>query len=236
MGDWATRRLGDSAGRVRMLWAGVVALAFAVHSAAAQDSLRFTGPDVETSRQVSQIIQSAAAAGLPASHIAAKAQFAVLVRAPGPKVVETARAVAARLEVARQSIAPHQLANDIVNAEEALSYNVPADILRRISEASPKAPIAVPLSVLTQLVATRVPVNRAGEIVLDMVRRGATPTQLQALGNDVDADVRLLGATALNAANLRYKNLNPFLAPFPTSAANTDNLGLSSSPTGPKKP
>ena len=228
--------IGDSAGRIRMLWAGVFALAFTVHSAAAQDSLRFSGPDAETSRQVSQIIESAAAAGLPASHIDAKAQFAVLVRAPGPKVVETARAVAARLEVARNSIDPHKLANDIVNAEEALSYNVPTDILRRISAASPKAPIAVPLSVLTQLVATRVPVDRAGQIVLEMVRRGATPTQLQALGNDVDADVRLLGVAALNAANLRYKNLNPYLAPMPVSSTNTDNLGLSSSPTGPKKP
>lgn len=219
-----------------MLCVGVFALALTVHSAAAQDSLRFSGPDAETSRQVSQIIESAAKAGLPASHIVAKAQFAVLVRAPGPKVVETARAVAARLEVARTSIAPHELANDIVNAEEALSYNVPPDILRRISAASPKAPIAVPLSLLTQLVATRVPVNRAGQIVLEMVRRGATPTQLQALGNDVDADVRLLGAAALDAANVRYKNLIPFLAPVPTAATNTDNLGLSSSPTGPKKP
>ena len=222
--------------RIRSQYAGLIACTFAVHSAAGQDSLRFSGPDAETSRQVSQIIESAAAAGLPASHIVAKAQFAVLVRAPGPKVVETARAVAARLEVARKSIAPHADANDIVNAEEALSYNVPADILRRISAASPKAPIAVPLSVLAQLVATRVPVNRACQIVLEMVSRGATPAQLQALANDVDSDVRLLGAAALGAANVRYKNLNPFLAPSPASSANTDNLGLSSSPTGPKKP
>ncbi|HVE33344.1 MAG TPA: hypothetical protein VNC18_07305 [Gemmatimonadaceae bacterium] len=216
--------------------AGLVACCFALHAAAAQDSLRFSGPDAETSRQVSQIIESAVAAGLPASQIVAKANLAVLVRAPGPRIVETARAVAGRLEVARRSIMPHELPNDIVNAEEALSYNVPTDILRQISKASPKAPIAVPLSVLTQLVVTRVPVDRAGQIVLAMLHRGATPAQLQALGNGVDADVRLLGAAALDAANLRYKNLNPFLAPMPASAANADNLGLSSSPTGPKKP
>ena len=216
--------------------AGLVACCFALHAAAAQDSLRFAGPDAETSRQVSQIIESAVAAGLPASQIVAKANLAVLVRAPGPKIVETARAVASRLEIARRSIRPHELPNDIVNAEEALSYNVPTDILRQISKASPKAPIAVPLSVLTQLVVTRVPVDRAGQIVLAMLRRGATPAQLQALGNGVDADVRLLGAVALDAANLRYKSLIPFLAPMPASAANADNLGLSTSPTGPKKP
>jgi len=221
--------------RIGAHYVSLVACAFAMHTAAAQDSLRFSGPDAETSRQVSQIIESAAAAGLPASHIVAKAQFAALVRTPGPKIVETARAVAARLEIARRSIAPHELANDIVNAEEALSYNVTPDILRRISLASPKAPIAVPLSVLTQLAAARVPIKRAGEIVLDLVRRGATPTQFQALGNDVDSDVRLLGAGPLDAANVRYKNLNPFLAPVNPSSAALD-AGFSPSSTGPKKP
>ena len=218
----------------RSRYIAMVACSLAVRVAAAQDSLRFAGPDPETSRQVSQIIESAAAAGLPASQIVAKARFAVLVRTPGPKIVETARAVAARLEIAQRAIAPHDLANDIVNAEEALSYDVPPDILRKISLASPKSPIAVPLSVLTQLVATHVPAKRAGDIVLDLVRRGATPTQMNALGNGVDADVRLLGARALDAANLRYNTLSPHLAPLSTSGAATD-AGFTQS-SGPKKP
>lgn len=218
----------------RSPYIAVVACSLAMRAAAAQDSLRFAGPDAETSRQVSKIIESAAAAGLPASQIVAKARFAVLVRTPGPKIVETARAVAARLEIARRSIAPHDLANDIVNAEEALSYDVPPDILRKISMASPKAPIAVPLSVLTQLVATHVPAKRASDIVLDLVRRGATPTQMNALGNDVDTDVRLLGARALDAANLRYNTLSPHLAPLSTAGAATD-AGFTTS-SGPKKP
>lgn len=214
---------------------GLLASVVAFQSAMAQDSLHFSGPDAETSRQVSEIIHAATDAGLPASQIVAKARFAVLVRAPGPKIVETARAVAARLEIARRSIVPHELANDIVNAEEALSYNVPPDILQRISRASPKAPIAVPLSVLTQLVATRVPAKRAGEIVLDLVRRGATPAQLNALGNDVDADVRLAGIRALDAANIRYSHLSPTLAPPSPSASATD-ASFTSPSSGPKKP
>jgi hypothetical protein len=215
-------------------YAAIVVCALAARTAGAQDSLRFAGPDPETTRQVSQIIESAVAAGLPASQIVSKASFAVVVRTPGPKIVEVARAVAARLEIARRSIAPHELANDIVNAEEALSYDVPPDIIRKISVASPKAPIAVPLSLLTQLVATRVPATRAGEIVLDLVRRRATPAQIQALGNDVDADERVFGARALDAANLRYNGLSPHLAPLSTSGAATD-AGLTST-SGPKKP
>lgn len=218
--------------KIRAHCAALIASVFVAHAGLAQDSLNFSGPDPETSRQVSQIIESAAKAGLPATQIVAKAQLALLVRTPGPKIVEAAKAVAARLELARMSIAPHQLANDIMNAEEALSYNVPSEMLRQISKASPKAPIAVPLSVLTQLVATRVPVKRAGEIVLDLIRHGATPAQLQALGNDVDDDVRLLGARALAAANLRYENLRPTLAPMSAAGAATDQAFAGSS-TGP---
>ena len=234
MGDSATRRLGDSAGRMRVLGIVVTAMGFAIQPARAQDSLRFTGPDAETSRQVSQIVDSAVAAGLPASQIVAKARFAVLVRAPGPKIVETAKAVAARLVIARRSISPHELPNDIVNAEEALSYNVPPEILRQISSASPKAPIAVPLSLLTSLVASRVPVKRAGEIVIDLVRRGATPAQMVALGNEVDAGVRMGGFGALAAANVAYNGLAPHLAPLSPSAAASTDAGLTAS--GPKKP
>src|SRR4029079_18337407 len=80
------RRFGAHRGasvRIGAHYVSLVACAFAMHTAAAQDSLRFSGPDAATSRQVSQIIESAAAAGLPASHIVAKAQFAALVRTPG---------------------------------------------------------------------------------------------------------------------------------------------------------
>jgi len=160
----------------------------------------------------------------------------VLVRAPGPKIVETARAVAARLEIARSSIKPHELANDIVNAEEALSYDAPPEILHQISLASPKAPIAVPLSVLAQLLAIRVPAPRAGQIVLDLVRRQATGAQMQALGNEVDADVRLLGVRALAAVNFRYGKLIPTLAPLPPSSSATDAGLIQSTSPGTKKP
>jgi hypothetical protein len=219
--------------RIRSCALLVCGLAFRV--AAAQDSLRFTGPDPETTRQVSQIVESAAAAGLPASHIVAKAQFAVLVRTPAPRIVETAKAVAARLEIARQSIAPHKLANDIVNAEEALSYNVPPDVLRQISKASPEDPIAVPLSVLTSLVASRVPLKRASEIVTDLIRHRATSAQMVALGKEVEADVRTAGFRALDAANLAYSGLIPHLAPLSPTAATATDAGLSAS-SPPKKP
>ena len=57
-----------------------VALSFAaLRAVGAQDSLRFVGADAVTSRQVSQIIEAAAADGLPAGVILSKARFALAV-------------------------------------------------------------------------------------------------------------------------------------------------------------
>jgi hypothetical protein len=212
---------------------GAAALAVVVQSAGAQDSLRFVGGDAATSSQVSQIIQAAAAEGLPAGVILSKARFALAVRTPGPKIVDVAKAVAARLVIARRVIAPHELEGDLAGAEAALSYEVPAEILQRISLARPKETIAVPLGVLTQLVADRVPAKRAGEIVTDLLRRGATMTQIADLGNTIDADVKIGGWRAIDAANTRYNNLAPHLAPLP--AASATDVGFTSS-SGPKKP
>lgn len=215
-------------------YAGVIAVAIVAGAAQAQDSLRFVGSDATTSREVSQIIEAAAAQRLPAGLILSKARFAMAVRTPGPKIVETARAMAARLAVAREAIAPHELESDLAGAEAALSYNVPPKILQRISLASPKNPIAVPLGVLTQLVADRVPADRAGEIVTELLKRGATTTQLAKLGNDVEADVKL-GYRPIDAANTRFKMI-PHLAPSSAAGTATDAAFAGSSTGPPRKP
>src|SRR5690349_7537938 len=111
--------------------AGLIAISIAVRSLGAQDSLRFVGGDATTSREVSQIIDAVAAQGLPAGLILSRARFAVAVHTPGPKIVETAKAMAARLVVAKRAIDPHVQESDLAGAEAALSYDVPVDILRR---------------------------------------------------------------------------------------------------------
>jgi len=59
-------------------------------------------------------------------------------------------------------------------------------------------------------------------------------TQIADLGNTVDADVKIGGWKAIDAANMRYNNLAPHLAPSAAAAAAADNAGFASS--GPKKP
>jgi hypothetical protein len=201
-------------------------------SASAQDSAAFSGADRETSAALARIVQAAAARGLPSEHIVSKVQFALVVHAPPARILETAQAVADRLDVARGAIASDTLSADIVAGEEALSFKISKGILTRIHDAAPNRPIAVPIGVLTQLVASKVPAERAGKIVTDLLRRGATPTQLVALGNDVNSDVQR-GAKGEESADIRYHGLTPLLAPG-GGAALTDAPGAAM--TGPKKP
>jgi hypothetical protein len=208
-------------------------IALSVRGAWAQDSLAFRGADRETRAALAKIVSEASARGLPTDHIVSKAQFALVVHAPPARIVETAQAVADRLEIARGAIASDTLAADIAAGEDALSFKVPKDILTHIHRAAPGRPIAVPIGLLTQLVANHVPAERASEIVTQLMGRGATPAQFASLGNEVSSDVQR-GARGAESAEIRFRGLTPLLSPFGGNAA--DALANSPAASGPRKP
>ncbi len=198
----------------------------------AQDSPSFKGADSATSATLAAILRTTSARGLPTGPIISKVRFALVVHAPPGRIVETAHAVADRLEAAGAAIAPDTLSADIAAGEEALSFKIPKQILTRIRDTAPGKPIAVPIGVLTQLVASQVPPERAGEIVTQLMRRGATPQQLAALGYDVNSDVQR-GAKGEESADIRFGGLAPLLSP---SAGGTTAATSAPSPSVPKKP
>lgn len=199
--------------------------------AIAQDTASLAGSDAETSAALARIVATARARGLPTDPIVAKARFALVVHAPAARIIEAAQALAGRLEVARSAIASDTLSADITAGEEALSFKIPKDILSRIHRAAPDRSIAAPLGLLTQLVASHLPAERAGDIVIDLVRRGASPRQLAELGNDVNSDVTR-GAKAMESADTRVHGLNPYLAPSGSGTV----TGAPTAASGPKKP
>jgi hypothetical protein len=219
---------------VRLRHVAVFALTLAARHARAQDSLTFKGADRETRAALAKIVADADARGLPSEHIVSKVQFALVVHAPRARILETAQAVADRLETARAAIASDTLPADIAAGEEALSFKIPKDILTRIHRAGPNRAIAVPIGLLTQLVANAVPAEHAGEIVIKLVRGGATPKQFADLGNDVNSDVQR-GAKGAESVDIRLRGLTPLLSPG--SGQTTGDLTASSPvPPGPRKP
>jgi hypothetical protein len=211
--------------------------------------MAFLSGDHETAARVMRIVESARNQGLPIDPIIAKAQQGVLFRSPPDRIVAAALAVARRLETARTALAPSPTPGDIAAGENALSIQgVSTDALRAVRAVSPTRPVAVPIGVLAQLVASGVSSPQATTIVTDLMRRGATNVQLVALGSDVNSDVAA-GARADAALGVRLNGLTPFLSPgVGTNAATeifqtaTPGIGPSGSqprgqaPGTPKKP
>jgi hypothetical protein len=205
-----------------------------------QESLDFVSADRETAAQLTQILESVKAADLPTEPVIAKARLAMRVKAPPARLVVVLRAVASRLEEARAALGPASPKADIIAGQDALSNTgVTKDMLHQIREARPKGSVAVPIGVMTQLVASGVAPGKATDIVSALVRGSATNVQLVALGNNVSQDV-IAGAGAMSALQIRLETLKPLLA-YGTGAASAATVldGFAAQPgaagTGPGK-
>jgi hypothetical protein len=110
--------------------------------------------------------------------------------------------------------------------------NSGTQVIWQWSLTSPNQPVAVPIAVLAQLVASGVPAKRATQIVTDLIRRGASNRQFVDLGNNVNADVER-GARVMASLDVRLQGLTAVLAPAGNASTTADGLQAAS---GPKKP
>lgn len=217
--------------------AGTLVVASAA-GAVAQDTTVVIAGDRAATAELSKIIDGARANGLPVRPIVAKVNYGILMKAATPRIIAAARGTAARLEEARDALAPHPTDLDVAAGESALSSKISTKSLQDIRKASGNRSVAVPLGVLTQLVANEVDEGKATRIVVDLIRRSATTDQLIALGNGVKSDVEN-GTKPNLSAELRLNGLTAVLG-VPTAASATgDALSAgASAPTvpGKKKP
>lgn len=200
---------------------------------AQQSSPRLADP--EANAELTSIVSATREAGLPIEPILSKVQYAIVVaHAPAPRIVAAARAIASRLETAREALAPQPSGLDIAAGADALGApGVDPKQLRAVRAASPKQSVAVPLGLLAQLVSSGVAPAKATVSVIDLIKRGASPEQLATLGNNVNSDVAS-GEAAMKALDVRLRGLNAVLAPGAGSPAAADLPGAAM--TGPKKP
>ena len=207
----------------------------AARAAGAQDMSALIANDRAASAELAAIIAATQENGLPVEPIIAKIRYALLVaHAPSPKIISTARAMAARLDEARKALAPHPTDRDIAAGEDALNAGVSAQSLQNIRKVSANRPVAVPLGVLAQLVTSHVDEKRAAKIVTDLIKRGASGEQLVALGNEVNTDIAM-GTQVNSALELRMNRLNAVLGlPSANGDAATSTLQFGDQPR--KKP
>lgn len=196
----------------------VVAVA---HTAAAQQDARLTQIRDDATREVvRQQLGGALSRGVPAEPMMAKALEGVAKRASTKAI----KAAMARLEEnwhrAEKALAPSPTADEISAGADALQQKIPESTLRALRKMAPGRSIAMEIGVVTQLVARNVDPGQASKMVLDLMARKATGTQLTALSSAVQEDVEAGLAPAM-ALDLRGRGIMSLLPP--PSAVSTLN-------------
>ena len=196
----------------------VVAAPSALAAQAQQDMPVIGIADARTREAVSREIERAASRGLPVRALVAKAQEGVTKQAAGERIRLAVTSLARRLEQARDLLAPSPSDAEMIAGADALAVGVPAPMLRQIRAAYPEGQsVAMPLDVLTELVARGVPASNALQQITQLMRRGATPTHIAGLGASVQSDVAA-GLTPDAALEVRARGVMSLL-PSPAAAA-----------------
>lgn len=144
--------------------------------------------DPTTYAAIARVVDGAQARGLPQEPLLNKALQSVFFKKPSATIRSSVERLAGRLDSASRALAPASPA-DIEAGAEALGAGVPAQTLTSIRQLRPAAPVAVELGVLAQLVNSGVPIAKASEKIVELMRQGSRPAQIVALGDSVRSDV-----------------------------------------------
>lgn len=205
--------------RVRVLLAALALASLPGLAATAQQVPGLARVDARTRDAVEREIARAAERGLPVRPLIAKAQEGVTKRAAGERIRAAVASQARRLEQAQELLAPSPSEDELVSGANALAVGVPSSMLRQVRAAYPAGQsVAMPLDVLTELVARGVPAARALEQITELMRRGATASQIASLGASVQADVAA-GLTPDAALEVRARGVMSLLTSPATSRA-----------------
>ncbi|HLB82873.1 MAG TPA: hypothetical protein VJJ54_07265 [Gemmatimonadales bacterium] len=180
----------------------VAATLVAAAAAAQQRDSRLERLDSTTRPVVAALVDSARAAALPTEPLVQRALEGATKRATGDRIIAAVRRLALDLDRARDALGSTASPPELTAAAAALRAGAPPAILtalRRVRRES----LTVPLAVLTDLVATGVPVDSAAAAVLSLAAK-ARDTDLVEFRRTVERDIALgappASATAAAAA------------------------------------
>ncbi len=171
-------------------------------------------------------IEAARARGLPAEPLLAKVREGRLKRASTPRIRVAVAALAARLDTAKAALGGDASEGELVAGADALAAGADATAVRAVTAATRVRPVSAPLGALAQLVASGVPPARAAAMIVDLMRRNATPAQMVAFGNSVESDAAG-GLPGEESARFRWREFGAGSA-----AGTTTNLDAFTPGTG----
>jgi hypothetical protein len=215
--------------RIRLFVTATV-IGFAAMTGSTVGAQAPAGLDSATVTAIAPIIDRARASGLPLELLYTRARQGQVQRLPVVRIEVAVRNYAERLATAQDALAPNATTPELKAGVDALQTGVPRETLSEMRRAAKDGSLAVPLGILTTLVARGVSVEKASVQIVDLLQRGASPAHFIALDDRVRADV-LAGKRPDEALDLRLKGIFPNL-PQPVNA---DAVGLQNANT-PRRP
>lgn len=171
-----------------------------------------------------RLIEAANTRGLPAGPLLAKVREGRLKRAATPRIRNALAALVTRLDSARAALGPSASADELVAGADALAAGADATAVRAVRAASLGQPASAPLGALAQLVASGIPAPRAVSMVVELLRKRASPAQVLAFGNLVESDV-VSGLPAEESATLRLHSMEARMGDATLLDAGAPSLG-----------
>ena len=162
-----------------------------------------------TRAAVQRLVDSAASSGLPTDPLVRKALEGESKGADSARIVGAVRGLLTHLAAARQLFGPAADDAELIAAAAALRAGATPASLTRLSALRPREQLAVPLSVLADLLSSGVPAEQAWSSVYDMASQGAPDAAFLALRD------RLTGTDTRRAPGLPPPAERPPAAPLP---------------------
>jgi len=162
--------------------------------------------DPETAAAVTRIVESARAEGLPTEPLVGQALQGAAKGIAGERIVNAVRENAGALHDARAALGASSSEGELVAGAGALLSGVPRDTLSRMRESRPSQSLVVPLVVLADLVARRVPTDAAMTAVMSASRAGVRDLDFMKLRERIDQDIRA-GVAPATATETRARAL-----------------------------
>jgi hypothetical protein len=138
------------------------------------------------------VADSLRSAGLPDAPVYSKAAEGVLKGADDARILTVVRSLARGLGEARQALGAEASDAEIVAGASALHAGVPPAELRQMRDGQPRgstASLAVPLTVLADMITRGVPPNDAAASVNALLARRMDDARFQALRVGIERDI-----------------------------------------------
>jgi hypothetical protein len=156
----------------------------------AQDRRLTERLDSGSAAAVQRLVDSARATGLPTEPLVQKALEGKTMGASPARIQDAVAGLLDRLASARDALGPDAASTELVAGASALRAGLTPSSLRQLHALRGGSSLAVPISVLTDLVAQGLSPDEATREVLDLARNGRSDDEFVALRKRIEEQQR----------------------------------------------